>query len=123
MSARYTENDEWITVDGEVGTVGITSYAQDQLGDIVYVELPEVGKSFKQGDEIGVVESVKAAAEIYAPADGEVIEVNSALTDNPGTINGDPNGAGWIYKLKLANADQVSGLMDPAAYKDYRPEA
>ena len=123
MSARYTENDEWITVDGDTGTVGITGYAQDQLGDIVYVELPEVGKSFKQGEEIGVVESVKAAAEIYAPADGEVTEINSALTDKPGIINEDPNGAGWIYKLKLSNGSQVDSLMDDGAYKEYRPEA
>ena len=123
MSARFTENDEWITVDGDTGTVGITNYAQDQLGDIVYVELPEVGKSFKQGEEIGVVESVKAAAEIYAPADGEVIEVNAALTDTPDTINSDPNGGGWIYKLKIGNQTQVDGLMDDAGYKAYRPEA
>ncbi|MCZ6604606.1 MAG: glycine cleavage system protein GcvH [Alphaproteobacteria bacterium] len=123
MSARFTENDEWITVDGDTGTVGITNYAQDQLGDIVYVELPEVGKSYKQGEEIGVVESVKAAAEIYAPADGEVIEVNAALTDTPDTINSDPNGGGWIYKLKIGNQTQVDGLMDDAGYKAFRPEA
>ena len=123
MSARYTENDEWITVDGSTGTVGVTNYAQDQLGDIVFVELPEIGKSFSKGGEIGVVESVKAAAEIYAPADGEVIEVNSSLSDTPGTINSDPAGAGWLYKLKLDDPTQVEELMDETAYKEYRPEA
>jgi glycine cleavage system H protein len=123
MSTKFTENDEWITVAGDTGTVGITNYAQDQLGDIVYVELPTVGKSFKQGDEIGVVESVKAAAEIFAPADGEVVEINGVLEDAPGTINGDPAGAGWIYKIKLNSGAQVDTLMDEAAYKDYRPDA
>ena len=123
MSARYTENDEWITIDGTTGTVGVTNYAQDQLGDIVFVEMPEIGKTFKQGSEIGVVESVKAAAEIFAPADGEVVEVNASLSDTPGTINSDPAGAGWIYKLKLDNPAQVDELMDEAAYKAFRPEA
>lgn len=123
MSAKFTENDEWITVDGETGTVGVTSYAQDQLGDIVYVELPTVGKSYKQGDEIGVVESVKAAAEIFAPADGEVVEVNAALEDKPGTINSDPAGEGWIYKLKFSAGSQLDALMDDAAYKAFRPDA
>lgn len=123
MSARFTENDEWITVDGDTATVGITHYAQDQLGDIVYVELPEVGKTYAQGAEIGVVESVKAAAEIYAPAAGEVVEVNAGIADAPGAINSDPAGAGWLYKLKLSNAAEVDGLMDDAAYKKFRPEA
>ncbi len=123
MSAKFTENDEWITVDGEIGTVGVTSYAQDQLGDIVYVELPTVGKTYKAGDEIGVVESVKAAAEIFAPADGEVTEINAALEDKPGVINSDPAGDGWIYKIKLSNGPQVDGLMDDAAYKAFRPDA
>jgi glycine cleavage system H protein len=117
MSTRFTEDHEWITVDGDVATVGITDYAQSQLGDVVFVELPEVGRKLKQGDEAAVVESVKAASEVYAPLDGEVVEANQALADQPGTVNEDPEGAAWFVRIRLSDASQLDGLMDEAAYK------
>jgi len=116
---RFTRDHEWIRIDGDVGTVGITDYAQEQLGDIVFVELPDVGKSLKKGDEAAVVESVKAASEIYAPVDGEVKEVNEALAETPGTVNTDPLGEGWFLKLTIKNSGQLDELMDESAYKDY----
>jgi len=116
---RFTRDHEWIRIDGDVGTVGITDYAQEQLGDIVFVELPDVGKSLKKGDEAAVVESVKAASEIYAPVDGEVKEVNEALAETPGTVNTDPLGEGWFLKLAIKNSGQLDELMDESAYKDY----
>jgi glycine cleavage system H protein len=116
---RYTKEHEWVKVDGDVATVGISPYAQEQLGDVVFVELPEVGKKVEKGKEMAVVESVKAASEVYAPISGEVTEVNSALTDAPATVNEDAMGKGWFAKLKLANKGELDGLMDEAAYKKY----
>jgi glycine cleavage system H protein len=116
MTIKYTEDHEYIRVDGAVGIVGITNYAQDQLGDIVFVELPSVGKVLKKGDEAAVVESVKAASEIYSPASGTVPEVNGALTGEPGLINQAPDTDGWIYKLRLADPAELDALLDDAAY-------
>ena len=116
MTTKFTKDHEYIRVDGTTGTVGITNYAQDQLGDIVFVELPSVGKKLKKGDEAAVVESVKAASEIYAPVSGTVIEVNAALTGEPGLINPSPDSDGWIFKLRLDNPAELDALMDDAAY-------
>lgn len=116
---RYTKEHEWIRVEDGVGVVGITGYAQEQLGDIVYVELPEVGAGMTQGAEAAVVESVKAASEIYAPVGGEVTEVNQNLADNPGTVNTDAMGEGWFFKMKIADTDEVDRLMDGVAYEEY----
>jgi len=116
MTTKYTEDHEYIRVEGATGIVGITAYAQDQLGDIVFVELPSVGKVLNKGDEAAVVESVKAASEIYSPASGTVIEVNTALTGEPGLVNQAPDTDGWIYKLRLANPAELDTLMDDAAY-------
>ena len=115
----YTKEHEWISVDGDIGTVGITKHAAEQLGDIVFVETPEVGTQVEQGGESGVVESVKAASAIYAPVSGEVVEVNEALAEEPGKVNEDPEGAGWFYKVKLANPDELKELMDAAAYEAF----
>jgi glycine cleavage system H protein len=112
----FTEDHEWIRVEGGVATVGITNYAQEQLGDLVFVELPEAGKAVKKGDSAVVVESVKAASDVYAPADGEIVEVNSALSSDPALVNSAPTGNGWLWKMKLADEGQLSGLMDEAAY-------
>ncbi len=119
---RYTKDHEWLRIEGDVVTVGVTDHAQEQLGDVVYVELPEVGKSFKKGDEAAVVESVKAASEVYAPVSGEIAEANEALADAPETVNSDPMGEGWFFKLKLADRSELDGLMDEAAYKAYVEE-
>jgi glycine cleavage system H protein len=116
MTIRFTKDHEYIRVEGEEAVVGITNYAQDQLGDIVFVELPQVGKTFKQGEEAAVVESVKAASEIYAPVSGTVTAVNEALTGEPGLVNSDSEGGGWMFKLKLAAPTEVNDLMDEAAY-------
>ncbi len=116
---RYSEEHEWIRVEGEVGVVGITDYAQDQLGDVVYVELPEVGRRLEKAAEAAVVESVKAASEVYAPAAGEVVAVNEALHDDPSTVNSDPEGAGWFIKIKLDDAAELDRLMDAEAYREY----
>ena len=116
MTTKYTEDHEYIRVEGTTGVVGITNYAQDQLGDIVFVELPSVGQKLKKGDEAAVVESVKAASEIYAPVSGTVTEVNVALTGEPGLINTAPDSDGWIYKLTIDNAAELDALMDDAAY-------
>jgi glycine cleavage system H protein len=116
---RYTKEHEWVLVDGDTATVGISPYAQEQLGDVVFVELPEVGKKIEKGKEMAVVESVKAASEVYAPISGEVAEVNNALTDAPATVNEDALGKGWFAKIKLANKGELDGLMDEAAYKAY----
>jgi glycine cleavage system H protein len=118
-SVKYTDEHEWIRVDGDTATVGITDYAQNQLGDVVYVELPKPGQKFEKGKQAAVVESVKAASEVYAPITGEVIEVNQALVDEPATINSDPMGKGWFMKLRLANASELDGLMDEAGYKKF----
>lgn len=116
MTTRFTEDHEYIRLDGATGVVGITNYAQDQLGDIVFVELPSVGQKLKKGDEAAVVESVKAASEIYSPVSGTVIEVNLALTSEPGLINAAADSEGWIYKVQLDNAGELDTLMDDAAY-------
>jgi glycine cleavage system H protein len=114
---RYRESHEWI--DPATGTVGITDHAQAELSDVVYVELPKVGAQVKAGDQVAVVESVKAASDIYAPVDGEVIEVNSGLPDNPALLNSDPYAGGWIFKLKVANPASTDSLMDAAAYQQH----
>ena len=119
MSIKYTEDHEWVKVDGDIAIVGITEHAQDALGDVVFVELPEVGKTLAQKDVAGVVESVKAAADVYMPVSGEVVEVNQALADEPSLANSDPMGAGWFFKVKLAKANEIAALMDEAAYKAF----
>ena len=116
MSLTYTQDHEWIQVNGDIATVGITHHAQDALGDVVFVELPDVGKSFKPGDVAGVVESVKAAADVYMPVTGEITEVNEALRDDPSLANTDPLAAGWFFKVKLANPSEVDALLDETAY-------
>jgi glycine cleavage system H protein len=116
---RYTKEHEWVKVDGDTATVGISPYAQEQLGDVVFVELPEIGKKVEKGKEMAVVESVKAASEVYAPISGEVTEVNGALGDAPATVNEDALGKGWFAKLKLTNKAELDGLMDEDAYKKY----
>jgi glycine cleavage system H protein len=117
MTVKYTEDHEWIRVDGAIGTVGITDHAQEQLGDVVFVELPEAGSTVAKGDAAGVVESVKAASEIYAPVSGEIVEVNAALVDAPQTVNAEPTGAGWFFKIRLSDPGELDGLMDEDAYK------
>ncbi len=117
MTTKYTEEHEWINIeDHEAAIVGITHHAQDALGDVVFVDLPEVGKSYKKGDIAGVVESVKAAADIYMPVTGEVVEVNEALRANPSLANTDPLGEGWFFKVKVTNMAEFDDLMDPPAY-------
>ncbi len=119
MSVKFTEDHEWISIDGDTATVGITIYAQEQLGDVVFVEVPEAGKQVEQGGDAAVVESVKAASEIFAPISGRVTEGNAVLEDEPATINADAEGAGWIFKMTVANASQLDDLMDADAYKGY----
>ena len=119
MTTRYTKEHEWIRLDGDTAVVGITEHAQSQLGDVVFVELPEIGKSFAAGDEAAVVESVKAASEVYAPASGEVVAVNDALADTPATVNADAEGKGWFLKLKLKDPAELEKLMTAEQYKDY----
>lgn len=115
----YTEEHEWIRLEGEIGVVGITDYAQEQLGDVVYVELPEIGKVVARGEEAAVVESVKAASEVYAPVSGEVVEVNEALAEDPAKVNADPTGDGWFLKLKVGDPAELDALMDDEAYNAY----
>jgi len=119
MSTRYTEDHEWVRVDGDVALIGISKYAAEQLGDVVFVELPDAGKSLDKGGEIAVVESVKAASEVYAPVGGEVVEANGALGDKPETVNEDAEGAGWFVKLKLSDVSQLEALMDADAYAKF----
>ena len=116
MTTRYTKDHEWIRLEGDTATIGISEYAQAQLGDVVFVELPAIGKKLAKGDEAAIVESVKAASEIYAPVAGEVIAVNSALADAPGTVNTHPEGAGWFLKLKVVSKADFDTLMDGEAY-------
>ena len=118
-SMNFSKEHEWIRVDGADAVVGITDYAQEQLGDVVFVELPEVGASVTKGGEAAVVESVKAASEVYAPASGEVTEVNQALADDPGRINADAMGEGWMFKIKLSDPADLEDLMDADAYGQY----
>ncbi|GBD44430.1 Glycine cleavage system H protein [bacterium HR40] len=119
MTVRYTEEHEWILAEGTTGTVGITHHAQQQLGDIVYVELPEVGRRVAKGEAVAVVESVKAASEVYAPASGRVIAVNGELAEHPELVNRDPEGAGWFFRLELADPSELEGLMDADAYRAF----
>lgn len=116
---RYTKDHEYIRVDGDTGTVGITDYAQQQLGDVVFVELPQVGKAMTKGAEAAVVESVKAASEVYAPVAGEVVEVNGDLEAAPATVNEDPKGKGWFLRLRISDASQLQDLMTEDQYNDY----
>ena len=116
---RYTTDHEWVRVEGDSAVVGISDYAQEQLGDVVFVELPDVGTSFAQNDDAAVVESVKAASEIYAPIGGKILEVNDSLVDAPETLNSDPTGDGWMFKISIADASEVDALMDEAAYKTF----
>ena len=116
---RYTEEHEWVRLEGDTAVVGISQYAQEQLGDVVYVELPEVGRKVEKGKEMAVVESVKAASEVYAPVSGEVVAVNQALAAEPATVNADPMGNGWFVKLKVANKGEIEKLMDEGAYKKF----
>jgi len=119
MSLYFTKEHEWIRVDGDQATVGISNHAQEQLGDIVFAEVPEAGRQLNKGQEAAVVESVKAASDVYAPVSGEVTEGNQAVADDPALVNTDPEGAGWFFKLKLSDAGELSGLMDEAAYRDW----
>ncbi|ODP36863.1 glycine cleavage system protein GcvH [Sphingomonas turrisvirgatae] len=119
MSRYFTEDHEWIELDGDIATVGITDYAQSQLGDIVFVEVPEEGKQVAKGDDAAVVESVKAASDVYAPVSGTVIEGNAALDGEPALVNEDPEGEGWFFKMTLTDKGELNGLMDEAAYADF----
>ena len=119
MSLKYTPDHEWLNVDGDIATVGITHHAQDALGDVVFVELPDVGKAFAAKDVAGVVESVKAAADVYMPVTGEIVEVNEALRDDPALANTDPLGSGWFFKVKLSNPAELNDLMDETAYGQF----
>jgi glycine cleavage system H protein len=119
MSLYFTKEHEWIRVDGDVATVGISDHAQEALGDIVFAEVPDAGRNLSKGDDAAVVESVKAASDVYAPVGGEVIEGNSALTEDPSLINRDPEGDGWFFKLKLSDASELEGLMDEAGYREW----
>lgn len=119
MTMLYTKDHEWVRREGDTVLIGISDYAQEQLGDVVYVELPEVGKAFAKGDEAAIVESVKAASEVYAPVGGEVTEVNAGLADAPASVNSGAEGEGWFFRLKLADPSELDGLMDEAAYKAF----
>ena len=123
MSAvRFTKDHEWVRQDGDTVTVGITDYAQEQLGDVVYVELPEIGRRVEQGKEAAVVESAKAASEVYAPVSGEIVEVNDVLSGDPAQVNADAMGGGWFMKIRLTDPKQLDGLMDGAAYEAFIAE-
>jgi glycine cleavage system H protein len=114
---KFTKDHEWLRIEGDVATVGITPYAQEQLGDLVFVELPQAGRKLEKGAGAAVVESVKAASDVYSPISGEVSEVNESIVQEPGLVNSDPMGKGWMFKLKVADAAEIEGLMDEAAYK------
>jgi glycine cleavage system H protein len=119
MSLYFTKEHEWIRVEGDTATVGISNHAQEALGDIVFAEVPEAGRRVTKGQEAAVVESVKAASDVYAPVSGEVIEGNQAVADDPALVNSDPEGQGWFFKLKLGNPSELDGLMDEAAYREW----
>lgn len=119
MTVFYTEEHEWVRVEGDLATVGVTDFAQGQLGDVVFVEVPEAGKQLAKGGEAAVVESVKAASDVYAPVSGEVTEGNQALVDDPSLVNSDPEGEGWFFRLRLSDSSQLEGLMDAEAYKSF----
>jgi len=116
---HYTKDHEWVKVDGDTATVGITQYAAEQLGDVVYVELPEAGRELKKGEGAAVVESVKAASDVYSPVSGEVLETNEALGDSPGTVNSAPETSGWFLRLRLSDRSDLDSLLDEEAYRDY----
>ena len=116
---KFTDQHEWLSIEGNTARVGITSYAQGQLGDVVFVELPDLESEFKQGDEVAVVESVKAAAEVYAPATGDIVETNPDLEGSPELVNSDPLGAGWFFKMKLSDLSETESMMDEQSYKDF----
>ncbi|MDZ4145903.1 MAG: glycine cleavage system protein GcvH [Burkholderiales bacterium] len=123
MSIKYTEDHEWLKVEGDTATVGITVHAQDALGDVVFVDLPEVGKVLAPRDVAGVVESVKAAADVYMPVSGEIVEVNEALRADPSLANSDPQGTGWFFKVRLSDASQLDALLDETAYTAFAANA
>jgi glycine cleavage system H protein len=114
---KFTKDHEWLRIEGEIATVGITPYAQEQLGDLVFVELPQAGRTLEMGGAAAVVESVKAASDVYSPISGEVSEANESIVQEPSLVNSDPMGKGWLFKLRIANAAEIEGLMDEAAYK------
>jgi glycine cleavage system H protein len=122
MSKKFTKDHEWIDVEGDIARIGITNYAQEQLGDVVFVELPEAGRQFQQGNDAAVVESVKAASEVYAPVSGEIVEPNTKLEDDPALVNQDPTESGWFFTMKVSNPEELNDLMDEAAYADYVKE-
>ncbi len=119
MTVKYTEDHEWLKIEGDIATVGITVHAQDALGDVVFVDLPAVGATLAQKETAGVVESVKAAADVYMPVNGEITEVNEALRDDPSLANSDPLGAGWFFRVKLSDASQLTALMDETSYNSF----
>ena len=119
---NFTKDHEWIRTDGDIATIGITKHAAEQLGDVVFVEVPEIGRTVAAGEACAVVESVKAASDVYAPVSGDVIEANAAIAASPGAVNEDPEGAGWFYKLRLSNPAELAGLMDKAAYDQFVKE-
>ncbi len=119
MSIKYSKDHEWVRLEGDIATIGISAYAQEQLGDIVFVELPESGQDFGKGDEAAVVESVKAASDVYTPVSGEIVETNPALDGEPALVNQDPQGQGWFFKLTIKDASELDELMDEAAYAAY----
>ncbi len=118
----FTEDHEYLIVDGDTATIGISTYAAGQLGDVVFVELPDTGKTVKKGDDIAVVESVKSASEIYAPVSGKITHANEALEDEPETVNGEPQGAGWFFKMTISDVSELEGMMDEAAYAEFTRE-
>ena len=119
MTMLFTSDHEWLRIEGDVATIGVTDYAQSQLGDVVFVELPKVGRALKKAEAAAVVESVKAASDIYAPIAGEVIMGNPALADDPSLVNRDPEGEGWFFKMTIADKDELEGLMEPDAYREW----
>ena len=119
MSLYFTKEHEWVRVEGDTATVGISNHAQEALGDIVFAEAPQAGRALRKGEEAAVVESVKAASDVYAPASGTVIEGNQAIADDPSLINRDPEGEGWFFKLRLSDAGELGGMMDEAAYREW----
>lgn len=116
---KYTKDHEWLSIEGDIATVGITNYAQEQLGDLVFVDLPKVGQKVTKGNEAAVVESVKAASDVYSPLTGEVVQVNPTIVSEPGLVNSDPQGAAWFYKVKMQDAGEIADLMDEGQYLEY----
>jgi len=122
MTVKYTKDHEYVRADGDVFVIGISKHAAEQLGDVVFVELPDAGKSFKKGDDMAVVESVKAASDVYAPISGEIVEANAAIVDEPAKVNEDPEGAAWFVKIKASDPSELDGLMDEDAYASFKDE-